>query len=369
MERNRVIDGWRGVCVLFVIIDHLINFRFVGHFRIEPFRELLSRAPLDTALLAENIALRFPHTLAQLAVNVFLVISGYLITTLLLKEYTRTGSINFQAFYVRRFFRIVPTFYAFILVTFVLSKTGAISVAGSEFLSAGAFLCNTALGDCQWWFGHTYTLSIQEQFYIFWPLVIALIGRRFIGPVMVILFAAFLVMSFFDVLSVSWMNNATYFASIAAGALYASSSTVARVVDQYISRSGVFFATILILFQPFIVSVPVAAKVLNLGTPAAVAILFFGSLRYRGRFSFILSNALLCKIGMVSYSLYMWQQLFLGRPSFYSAGFLNNPILLAPCVLLSYVLIERPMTHLGHQLSSKINEHATPKQNVKVQSG
>ena len=56
-----------------------------------------------------------------IGVDIFFVISGFLITTLLLKEKFNLGTINLKKFYIRRFFRIIPVVYLFILVLFILN--------------------------------------------------------------------------------------------------------------------------------------------------------------------------------------------------------------------------------------------------------
>ena len=80
--------------------------------------------------------------LGPFGVKVFFVISGFLITNLLLNEERRHGSVSIKEFYIRRAFRIWPVAYAYLFVLAVLTGMHVISVAPHYFVYAGAFLTN-----------------------------------------------------------------------------------------------------------------------------------------------------------------------------------------------------------------------------------
>ena len=94
--RIAVLDGVRGVAILLVIIFHGSN-------------------TLPPALHAATFA-AIAHEGGHLGVDIFFVLSGYLITSLLLDEYKRTGSIDLKRFYQRRIRRIFPAYYVFLAV-------------------------------------------------------------------------------------------------------------------------------------------------------------------------------------------------------------------------------------------------------------
>jgi peptidoglycan/LPS O-acetylase OafA/YrhL len=93
-------------------------------------------------------------------VSVFFVISGFLITSLLLKEEQVTGQISIQAFYIRRVFRILPPFWIFLVVVAVLWKSGTIETSWANLGIAFTFLRDYISGD--WWTGHSWSLSVEE---------------------------------------------------------------------------------------------------------------------------------------------------------------------------------------------------------------
>ena len=129
-------------------------------------------------------------------VEVFFVVSGYLITSLLLDERTRTGSIALKEFWFRRARRLLPALFLMIGVVILYSllflRDNTIAELKSDVIAAATYTSN-------WWqiiaersyfeqggrpelFRHLWSLAIEEQFYLFWPLVLAWalkdLGRR-----------------------------------------------------------------------------------------------------------------------------------------------------------------------------------------------
>jgi peptidoglycan/LPS O-acetylase OafA/YrhL len=135
------LDGLRAVAVLLVIFHHL-GIRYAPHGR---------------------------------GVLTFFVLSGFLITWLLLKESDRNGGISVHNFYVRRILRIFPAFYVFwilhVLVS-VLSRGRLSASAIADYVSAFFYVSNYwhAISRSSYhYIGHTWALSIEEQFYLVWP--------------------------------------------------------------------------------------------------------------------------------------------------------------------------------------------------------
>ena len=110
-----------------------------------------------------------------LGVTLFFVISGFLITTLLAREEGRDGSISLKRFYVRRAFRILPLYFvalgvftALVLAGFgsdregYLARLPLLATLNGEFAGGGTF-------------GHSWSLGIEEKFYLFWPVLMFLL--------------------------------------------------------------------------------------------------------------------------------------------------------------------------------------------------
>jgi peptidoglycan/LPS O-acetylase OafA/YrhL len=115
-----------------------------------------------------------------LGVDVFFVLSGFLITALLLEEREQTGSISLKGFYGRRTLRIFPLYYAVVglmaLYFFFAKGSGQRDAYFAELPANLLYLSN--------WFppttvmGITWSLSTEEQFYLLWPPLFAWLGRR-----------------------------------------------------------------------------------------------------------------------------------------------------------------------------------------------
>lgn len=115
-------------------------------------------------------------------VDVFFVLSGFLITTLLLQEQDRYGRLTFSRFYVRRFSRLVPALVIVLLVTTVSFTTAGITHDGFSFALLSAFFYLTPvsrfllhLDDV---FDYTWTLAIEEWFYLAWPATLLVTIKR-----------------------------------------------------------------------------------------------------------------------------------------------------------------------------------------------
>lgn len=159
------LDGLRGIAVLLVIVHH---------------------AALPSAELAHPVAHELLH-MGFAGVDLFFVLSGFLITGILIDA--RGGDGTYRAFYGRRLLRIAPAYYLFLAITWLVlplftadpsfapppeyRADGAVhAVYGSNLLFAWS-------GDVRWRpVGHLWSLSIEEQFYLVWPLLVAALSPR-----------------------------------------------------------------------------------------------------------------------------------------------------------------------------------------------
>jgi peptidoglycan/LPS O-acetylase OafA/YrhL len=146
-------DGFRGVGVLSVIFAHL---------------PMVLDSRIYNALWQVNQASRFGY----IALDIFFSISGFFITRLLLAERAKTGRISFKNFYARRARRIFPIYYLTVGVCIFVFSFNA-----SETLSLLAYTFNIyhPLHPVPNPLEHTWSLSVEEQFYFLWPFLIATI--------------------------------------------------------------------------------------------------------------------------------------------------------------------------------------------------
>ena len=142
MKRIPSLDGLRAVSISLVVVGHWVEV----HYR--------SSTGADVAGAFANLGVRF-----------FFIISGYLITTLLLKEYGKTSTIGLREFYVRRAYRILPAAIVFMVPVFVIFWH---ELRWYHMAAAALYLANFDFWH-PWFLGHLWSLSVEEQFYFLWP--------------------------------------------------------------------------------------------------------------------------------------------------------------------------------------------------------
>jgi len=330
--RIPLLDGFRAVAVLLVVLAHACQ---MSDF---PFRLELQ------SVLFEG----------QIGVDIFFVLSGFLITSLLVREKQRTGSIAIGQFFLRRSIRILPAYAAFLVVVVLLEQTGTATLRFSDWLGALTYTTNF-LWDPAWRLGHLWSLSIEEHFYLVWPFVFALLPHknRWMAPAGCILLSMVArTVLYFEFKDVAWMANRWTFTrcdAISVGcllALVAASGlekrwpqklvsvlhpvtfVIALVVSIALTRTSFAYATIL-------------APALN-GTSIAGLI---GSCLVRPHVNSVrwLDHRILKAIGVRSYSIYLWQQLIL-VPDANSIGgsWLLDVVVVLIIAEISWRLIECP---------------------------
>ena len=114
-------------------------------------------------------------SLGILGVRVFFVLSGFLITFLLLGEYQRSGAISLGRFYRARILRIFPAFYTYLLAIALLKTAGLLHLPWNDIAISAGFVTDLRLTD--WNVGHFWSLSTEEQFYLLWPALLLFAGR------------------------------------------------------------------------------------------------------------------------------------------------------------------------------------------------
>ena len=124
-----------------------------------------------------------------LGVDVFFALSGFLITSLLLEEYARTGRINLRYFYMRRALRLLPalvTLVAVLAVVLLATTSREYRIYLVLYVAAVLFYFANWVEPfgipLAWGFGHTWSLAIEEQFYVVWVAMFLLVAAKFARP-------------------------------------------------------------------------------------------------------------------------------------------------------------------------------------------
>jgi peptidoglycan/LPS O-acetylase OafA/YrhL len=336
------LNGLRAISIFFVIFNHLSIQNAVP--------EEVSKYKLLQPII--NLICD-----GELGVNIFFVISGFLITALLLEENRKKQTISLRNFYIRRTLRIFPAYYFYLLVLYILQIASVIHIGSSSWLSAVTYTkyFNWKL---EWFTAHAWSLSIEEHFYLFWPLLF-LLGdkvRKRTAVFFVLLVPIIKLCLYYH--PVLWINDLTIFKRIDAIAM---GCLIALYKDELLKIfkprfRGLFYMSVLGLY--FLIYLPPINVKLHLhldfiimllastyGTMANVfigIILLYAVFGHQGLWFRLLNSKILNYIGILSYSLYLWQQVFISGLKYWVTSFPQNVIFVFVTAIFSYYCIEQP---------------------------
>jgi peptidoglycan/LPS O-acetylase OafA/YrhL len=343
------LDGWRALCIVLVLGTHA---RFTAGFppELDPWFHWLFDG--------------------NLGVRTFFFISGFLITWLMLREHDQTGRIDLWQFYGRRGWRILPVYGAFLAVVAALQCSTPYWLAPETWLSTLTFTSNFHAHG-RWTVGHLWSLAVEAQFYLLWPGLLVGLGlaRRSLRAPLAVLAVPVVLSPLCRVVSyqgyappgLGWLfstySSLNYFDTLAMGCacafLHARRGEACRSWLAAKPRLWMGMALGLIAvpygfthcFALGIVTVPFAHTLQGCG----IAVLVMQSLLCPGHGGYrLLQGPLVRRLGILSYSIYLWQQLFSTKPGAFGWGevwWMSFPGWLVPVFLAavaSYYGLERP---------------------------
>ena len=336
-DRIPSLDGFRAISIGLVLFGHLLGTSgfFLPH------------------TLNDHLAL------GELGVRVFFVISGFLITNLLLTEVAATGRIHIGRFYLRRTFRIFPPYYVFILALVVTELVRWIQLAPGDLFHTLTYTSNYHVTR-SWNVGHTWSLSVEEQFYLLWPALLVLLGGRR---------AIWLAALFVGAAGAAW--------TVGAHGLGAGGRRPPIRGDRRLDRRRLCARRRTVVAAPptalssgarLTVAIPGSGRRCPVGSsqPASADRLLrrlhvpqrCGRSLHRSvghypsdRVGRVLNSRPFVFVALISYSIYLWQQLFLNRDAMsLPTSFPLNITLAIVAALASYYLVERPSLRLRQRL-------------------
>jgi peptidoglycan/LPS O-acetylase OafA/YrhL len=333
------------------------------------------RAVAVLLVMAYHIKLPGFHG-GRAGVDMFFVLSGFLITALLLDEHAQTGRIRLRAFYMRRILRLYPALIAAAALAVGLAALRMpIFDAGSRALrttlegSPFALLYTMNIARAAGWTGggflaHTWSLAIEEQFYLVWPPIVLLVMRRsrpaLVGGIALLcaLTSAVLRAGLYGAgVATSVLFNATFshvdgiFAGCALGVAWTVRRDIVRRIAHPIAAAGAAIAAIVVIVHGqnmytygflvvVIATVLVSAHLLT---------------RPESRMSALLSTRAPVAIGKRSYGLYLYHW-----PIFLFIGADTRPVMLVlafgssfAAAWLSYRLIETPFLRMKQRWTTR----------------
>lgn len=297
---------------------------------------------------------------AHLGVVVFFIISGFLITRLMLLERQKNGRVSLKLFYARRALRLFPALYAYIICVCLLWMAGFVHMHARDIWHALTYTVNFLPGRAKQ-IGHLWSLSNEEQFYLIWPCTFVILGPRragwaAVGAILLGPAARFYAWLFLTGTPYRDLEMFPMVAdSLAMGCLLANIGDWLKEKSWYtwlfrpVYSLGLLFIVLLLnRYMDYSVDSVFGTSVINV----CLAILIHRSVNLpRDWFGLALNWKPIAFVGVLSYSLYVWQQLFLNRESgSWINAFPQNLILAVAAGLGSYFLLEKPLLQLRHRM-------------------
>jgi peptidoglycan/LPS O-acetylase OafA/YrhL len=304
VQRIPSLDGLRAVSILLVMFAHW------GLTASVPY---LNRLP----------AQQFKY-FGSLGVSIFFVISGFLITTLLRVEKRKTSTISLKNFYLRRVLRIFPAYYAYLAALCVFAAIGFIAVTPRDLIMSALYV-RDYFPQATDWTNHTWSLAVEEQFYLIWPIM-------FHTRADTLLFGCLLALTRLD-----------------AGAI-ALHRRLDRLNGPAVAALVLFVLSPVLYYRFHGGYLIVAGYTLD---NACIALLLIWAIDHRkslaGR---ILNWKPVAAIGTLSYSLYLWHVIFISPFRGATIPFPLNVILTFVLAWCSFTFIEMPFNGLRRRFGS-----------------
>jgi peptidoglycan/LPS O-acetylase OafA/YrhL len=346
-QRIPTLDGWRGVAILLVMVNHATLF---GRFKD-----------------------RFWAGLGPVGVDIFFVLSGYIITRGLIGEQAIHGKIDLRSFYVRRAFRILPLVVVYLSVLCLISRFIYIGgfhwqeFAGSLFFFRD-FQFATNPRDIST--NHFWSLSIEEHFYLVWPAILLWLRKGRALWFAIICAAVSALWRLYELRHDFHLFPSAYpglqvcqtdarldglFLGAALAILLTSTGVRAFILANFQRETPVLLLPTIALNFMLVGGGPSFTLYLLIATTIAYTLIV-----KEGPIYSCLNLRPLVWIGEISYSLYIWQQIFLIHPvGLLPLGRLNVFPFNIACALVvatcSFYFIERPAIKFGRRLHARMN--------------
>jgi len=302
------LNGMRFFAAFVVIVSHLEQSLFLLGYKYKPIPIIIT---------------------AELGVLLFFVLSGFLITYLLLSEENKTGSISIKQFYIRRILRIWPLYYTLILLAFfVLPNIGLFNMpilnenkTPFSLLLYFFFLPNLVLAYdiIIPYISHSWSVGVEEQFYLIWPVLMKLFKKKLVILISVIVVyigikiglryiyfswesnkTIYLINYFWDSFKISAMAIGGIFAYL----LHKKNHPIHILLIKYIKSIPLMIISLVVVFVIvfFNLNIPVIKMEIN---AFLFGIIIF-NMSTNEKLDKFLENRILNYLGKISYGLYMY---------------------------------------------------------------
>lgn len=336
MKYIKGFDTLRALSIIFVILTHL------GLYAVLPDDNFIKK--------------RVWHLISgTTGVRIFFTLSGFLITKILLNELKKYNNINFYNFFARRFIRLLPPLIVFYILVSTLMflniiPANHIALVYSIFYAYNFVPRAYYTGEL----GHTWSLALEEQYYLIWPLIINFIRNKIVlfGIIFLILLACIYPNSVYpNSLFTENFKTSRWFIPAVGPIIIGSFFSLLINIEKweiYFKKNHITIVLGILLFLFPLYSAYL--KFSSLYQSAGIAlILIWISFNQESKLTRLLDNKVLSYIGKISYGLYVYQGLFLTTGpagNIWLQQFPQNIILTIVTAILSYHLLEKPTLKL-----------------------
>ena len=333
-------------------------FVFIGHAFATEARYYTKLGMSEGAALWLSMAI----TSGGNGVALFFVLSSYLITELLIREHCSIGKLDVKSFYIRRALRIWPLYFFFIILVYLAIPQASVYALPSKFLLPMVLLVGNWAAVFYNGMGYSvagplWSISVEEQFYLVWPLVIARVGvRNLKGVCIALIVVANLLRIVMEKKGAGmvafWCSTLSWLDAIALGALVALLLRGGTPRKSLVQRLLLFFGgTALWILTPHVSKYLIYVDIVSF--PLIIA---GSTMMLLGVLGSNLAHPILVYLGRISYGLYVWHALSLALVSHlfvkYSLlyAFVGLPLTIL-MASISYSLLEKPFLNLKRRFT------------------
>jgi len=290
--------------------------------------------------------------------NIFFTLSGFLITLILLHEKKKTGKINIKNFYARRFLRLLPPLLIFFPTILILMYFKQIPETYKGWWLAVCYLYNFAPKQhYSVEIGHTWSLALEEQFYLLWPIVVHYTQKHAIILISISLIVACFIAKLYLPTYPHIIQNYKYerwFLPAVAPVIFGCLAALYHFkAKNKLPAKNLILGFLLLFSAPLYLPTSCWAALYFIQAPGVCCLLIYLANNQQSLLTKALSIAPLAYIGKISYGVYIYQGLFLRTGPFnhglWIQHYPQNLIITFIVAIISYHFFERKVLQLKHK--------------------
>ena len=338
MKYIKGFDGLRAISISFVILSHL------GVFSLLP----------ESDFFKNRLWLLFS---GETGVLVFFNLSGFLISLILIREKINTGSIKIKTFFIKRFLRLLPPFLIFSVSILALKFIGLLNFSTEGFLMAFFYCYNYA--PTKFYHDelvHTWSLAVEEQFYLIWPLIINYLNIKRIS-ICIMIFISLSVIFLFSLryeYFIFFRRPDRWFIPSASAILVGATIAIAIHYEKlfltnfFKSKYALVYGIVIYLYPLFCLKyfLFLSPIIMSFGISSIIGWIYY---HQNSKITNLLNLKPIRYIGKISYGIYVYQGLFLKNgpgSDLFIQQFPQNFILTMLTAIISYEFIEKQFLKL-----------------------